>query len=98
MDTSLQQRIQSADLTRTEKRIADYFLDHSESLYFMTARDIAQELGNPKTANIVALGYIAKLLPMIPYDLVAEQVERSFARKPKLIPINLEALKKGYEL
>ena len=31
MDTSLQQRIQSADLTRTEKRIADYFLDHSES-------------------------------------------------------------------
>ena len=45
MNTSLQQRIQSADLTRTEKRIADYFLDHSESLYFMTARDIAQELG-----------------------------------------------------
>ena len=46
----------------------------------------------------MALGYIAKLLPMIPYDLVAEQVERSFARKPKLIPINLEALKKGYDL
>ena len=49
-------------------------------------------------ANIVALGYLAKLLPMIPYDLVAQQVEHSFARKPKLIPINLEALKKGYEL
>ena len=37
-------------------------------------------------------------LSMIPYELVAEQVERSFARKPKLIPINLEALKKGYDL
>ena len=60
--------------------------------------ELAQELGNPKTANIVALGYLAKLLPMIPYELVAQQVERSFARKPKLIPINLEALKKGYEL
>ena len=60
--------------------------------------DIAQELGNLKTANIVALGYLAKLLPMIPYDLVAQQVGHSFARKPKLIPINLEALKKGYEL
>ena len=35
---------------------------------------------------------------MIPYDLVAQQVGHSFARKPKLIPINLEALKKGYEL
>ena len=52
MDTSLQQRIQSADLTRTEKRIADYFLDHSESLYFMTARDIAQELGVSDTSII----------------------------------------------
>ena len=30
--------------------------------------------------------------------LVAQQVGHSFARKPKLIPINLEALKKGYEL
>lgn len=60
MDTSLQQRIQSADLTRTEKRIADYFLDHSESLYFMTARDIAQELGVSDTSIIRlcrALGY-----------------------------------------
>lgn len=52
MNTSLQQRIQSADLTRTEKRIADYFLDHSESLYFMTARDIAQELGVSDTSII----------------------------------------------
>ena len=60
MNTSLQQRIQSADLTRTEKRIADYFLDHSESLYFMTARDIAQELGVSDTSIIRlcrALGY-----------------------------------------
>ena len=45
MDTTLQQRIQNANLTRTEKRIADYFIENSGSLYFMTARDIAQELG-----------------------------------------------------
>ena len=60
--------------------------------------EIAQELGNPKTANVVALGYIAKLLPQIPYDAIAAEVEKSFAKKPKLIPLNLEALKKGYEL
>ena len=59
--------------------------------------DVAQELGNSKTANVVALGYIAKLLPMIPYETIAAEVEKSFAKKPKLIPINLEALKKGYE-
>ena len=60
--------------------------------------DIAQELGNSKTANVVALGYIAKLLPEIPYDLIAKEVENSFAAKPKLIPINLQALRKGYEI
>ena len=59
--------------------------------------DLAQELGNPKTANVVALGYVAKLLPMIPYENIAAEVERSFATKPKLIPINLNALKRGYE-
>lgn len=58
--------------------------------------DIAQELGNPKTANVVALGYLARFLPEIPYDTIAAEVERSFAAKPKLIPLNLEALKTGY--
>lgn len=60
--------------------------------------DAAQALGNPKTANVVAMGYIAKLLPEIPYEAIAAEVEKSFAKKPKLIPINLEALQKGYEL
>ena len=59
---------------------------------------IAQDLGNPKTANVVALGYVAKMMPMIPYEIIAAEVEKSFAAKPKLIPINLEALKKGYDL
>ena len=58
---------------------------------------MAQELGNPKTANVVALGYVAKLLPMIPYEIIAAEVEKSFAAKPKLIPINLDALRTGYE-
>ena len=60
MDTTLQKRIQNANLTRTEKRIADYFLENSGSLYFMTARDIAQELGISDTSVIRlcrALGY-----------------------------------------
>lgn len=68
------------------------------SVYELPFYDIAQELGNSKAANVVALGYLAKLLPMIPYDLIAAEVETSFAKKPKLIPLNLNALRKGYEL
>lgn len=60
--------------------------------------DYAIEVGNAKTANVVAMGYIAKLLPEIPYELIRSEVEKSFAKKPKLIPVNIEALKKGYEL
>ena len=68
------------------------------SVYEFPFYDIAQSLGNPKTANVVALGYLAKLLPMIPYETVAAELERSFSAKPKLIPINLQALRMGYEL
>ena len=60
--------------------------------------DYAVEVGNSKTANVVALGYIAKLLPEIPFDLIQKEVEKSFEKKPKLIPVNIEALKKGYAL
>lgn len=60
--------------------------------------DVALELGNGKTANVVALGYIAKLLPEVPLELIKAEVERSFAKKPKLIPVNIEAITKGSEL
>ena len=74
MNTSLQQRIQSADLTRTEKRIADYFLDHSESLYFMTARDIAQELGVSDTS-------IIRLCRTLGYS--RDRVEKDLQNRPE---------------
>ena len=52
MSGKLEQRIQSAHLTRTEKVIADYFLEHSGSLYFLTAKDIALALGVSDTSVI----------------------------------------------
>ena len=60
--------------------------------------EVAQEIGNTKTANVVAMGVLAKFLPEIPFDLISKQVAESFAAKPKLIPINMEALEKGYKM
>ena len=60
--------------------------------------DIALEVGNAKTANVVAMGYIAKLLPEVPFELIKAEVEKSFAKKPKLIPVNMEAIERGYHL
>lgn len=60
--------------------------------------DIAVEVGNAKTANVVAMGYIAKLLPEVPLEIIKEKVADSFAKKPKLIPVNMEAIQRGYDL
>lgn len=60
--------------------------------------DIAVAVGNAKTANVVAMGYIAKLLPEVPLEIIKEKVADSFAKKPKLIPVNMEAIQRGYDL
>ena len=70
MSGKLEQRIQSAHLTRTEKVIADYFLEHSGSLYFLTAKDIALALGVSDTSVIRlcrTLGYrgFRELQPLV---------------------------------
>jgi len=59
---------------------------------------IAEEAAAPQSANMVALGYIAKLLPMIPYEWLTTELEAAFVKKPELIAVNLEAMKRGYEL
>ena len=56
----------------------------------------AMELGNAKVANMIALGYVIKFLDFIPYGTVEDLVKETFAKKAKLIPLNLEALKTGY--
>ena len=55
------------------------------------------ELGNAKVANMIALGFVLKYLDFIPYGIVEDLVKETFAKKAKLIPLNLQALKTGYE-
>lgn len=52
MSLQLETRIKNARLTKTEQMAADYFLNHRESLYFMTAKDIARALGISDTSVI----------------------------------------------
>lgn len=59
--------------------------------------EIATDLGNSKTANMVALGYLLKYMPYIPYEKVSKEVEKAFEAKPKVVPLNVQALKTGYE-
>lgn len=57
----------------------------------------AMELGNAKVANMIALGYALRYLDFIPYGSVEDHIKEIFAEKENLIPLNIEALKTGYE-
>ncbi len=57
--------------------------------------EIAKELGNVRTANIVALAAFVARSGMVDFERLKESVKEEFKRKEKLIPINLEALEAG---
>ena len=57
--------------------------------------DIAKELGNVRSANIVALSAFVARSEVVDFDMLRKCVEDEFARKPKLIPLNMEAVTAG---
>jgi 2-oxoglutarate ferredoxin oxidoreductase subunit gamma len=59
--------------------------------------EIAKELGNVKTANIIALAAFVSRTQVVDFELLRESVKAKFARKEKLIPLNMKALDAGKE-
>ena len=57
--------------------------------------EIAKELGNVRTANIIALAAFVSRSQVVDFDLLRESVKAKFANKEKLIPINMKALEEG---
>lgn len=57
--------------------------------------EIAKELGNVKAANIVALAAFVSRSQVVDFELLRESVKDKFARREKLIPLNLKALEAG---
>jgi 2-oxoglutarate ferredoxin oxidoreductase subunit gamma len=64
----------------------------------VAANEVANELGNPRGANMVALGAYVGASEAVSMEEVEQVVRNSFAKKPKLIDVNLEALHKGFEI
>ena len=59
------------------------------------AVDIANELGNARAANIVALAAFSERTRMVPIGNLKQAVEQEFDKRPKLIPLNLAAVEAG---
>ena len=64
----------------------------------ITAAQLAAELGNPRTFNMVVLGAYLKKKAIISDENLEKGLEKSLPeRYHKLIPLNLEAVKLGME-
>ncbi len=62
------------------------------------ANDIANEIGNPKGANMVILGAYLGATKAVALAEMEKLVEETFAHKPKVVEANIKALRLGYEL
>jgi len=62
------------------------------------ADNIAEELGNRKSANVVMLGAFIKKSNLVSLDSVVKGLKDTLKEKQKLIAINKEALTVGYNL
>jgi 2-oxoglutarate ferredoxin oxidoreductase subunit gamma len=57
--------------------------------------EIAKELGNVKAANMVALAAFVARSKVIDFETLEKAVRAKFAKKEKLIPLNMKALEAG---
>ena len=62
------------------------------------ANSIAEELGSPRSANMVMLGAFTKKANLVSLSSVIEGLRNALKNKQKLIAINKKALMAGYDL
>ena len=73
-------------------------LDDSIEIISIPADELAVELGNKKTANMVALGaYIQRKSHLTIESLIEALPETIAERHHKTIPVNTDALRRGAE-
>ena len=62
------------------------------------ASDIAEEMGSPKSANMVMLGAFIKKSNLVSFASIVQGLKSTLGKKQKQIAINERALQAGYNL
>ncbi|MBI9091992.1 MAG: 2-oxoacid:acceptor oxidoreductase family protein [Desulfobacterium sp.] len=62
------------------------------------ANEAAVKLGSVKCANIIAVSAFAAMSKMVDVDILRECVKKEFAKKPKIIPLNMKAFDEGLKI
>lgn len=64
----------------------------------VAANDIAEEMGSPRSANMIMLGAFTKKSNLVSMDSIINGLKTALKNKQKLVAINKKALTIGYEL
>jgi 2-oxoglutarate ferredoxin oxidoreductase subunit gamma len=67
-------------------------------LLAVPAMRMAEEMGSPRSANMIMLGAFIKKTNLVSMDTIFETLKETFKTKTKLIAINKKALMAGYDL
>ncbi len=104
----LQHRIKKSGLVIVNENLLDQSVknDRHRHLFKVPVDTVAGRLGNERTANMVAAGFLArkaidlkKLLDPFPSLSSLQQAGKNvFADKPALLSLNLEAISTGYRM
>ncbi|MDE7125262.1 MAG: 2-oxoacid:acceptor oxidoreductase family protein [Muribaculaceae bacterium] len=69
------------------------------NVHKVNAMDVVLEMGNSKTYNMVLLGALLKIRPVVPLDALVRGLKKTLPeRHHHLIPLNQEAIEKGMAL
>ena len=92
-------QIQSGSLLFINSSLVEAKLSRGDvSIVSVPAGQIAEELGSPKSANMVMLGAFTRKTGLVSLVSVIETLKDIMGTKQKLLAINEKALKAGYDL
>ena len=78
--------------------VKDTIQRHDIRIVEIPMNDMAEELGNERTANIIMLGAINAVMGMVDNKSLEHKIESQFAGKQNVVDLNLKAFKMGAEI
>jgi len=85
----------ATSLQQYPEDVEDELKKQFKNLHYVPAKDIAEELGNIRVVNVILLGLMAKMMDFPKQAWIKALKQRL---PEKLIPINMKAFERGYEL
>lgn len=97
--TRFQNQVESGGILFMNSSLIDIEVSRGDiDVVSIPANRIADELGSPRSANMVMLGAFTRKSNLVSLDSVVKGLRTALKNRQKLIAVNREALKTGYDM